>query len=405
MNEKEEIERGLIDHLCLIPSDSKRLTISPEFFTNAALKEIFVKIYELKDTDWDMLLLRSYLPPLLKQRLDQICDGMAGGVLEFYEQRLIEIKTNNLIDDLREEQPDLIDPYLFAKELIERYSKFKKSSDDFMVSDLIGETFKQLEEVYKNKSTLTGLSTGIDQLDLLTSGLQKGFVYIMAGRPSMGKSSLASQIALNVAKSGHHVYLQSMEENTDSLMRRFISNLTNINSEILRTGNFRDCEWDKIVAAIESLGKLSITINPRINLKSHQIAQHITTYSKTKPVDLFIVDHLQEIRDDAQNRHLSISLAASTLRHVAKTLNIPVIILCQLSRAVEQAKNNVPELNHLKESGDIEAIADVVMLLYRPFYYDESTDESDLHVKFAKNRYGRTGCVYLKCDLRTATFK
>jgi len=263
--------------------------------------------------------------------------------------------------------------------------------------------FERFESASENPGKLQGVTSGIDSLDRFTWGFKPGKVYIMAGRPSMGKSALMMNITRSAAMAGNRVYVQSMEEGADDFVSRMISSFSKVNNENLNKGIISESEWEKIAESIRNIPVDKILINDSTMISSDKICRLIKKeYNKNK-IDLVIVDHIQEISENCQSRKEEVSKAASTLRSLAKSLKIPIIIVSQLSRSVESRSDKMPEMRDLKESGDLEAIADVIILLFREGYYNREITslKQVLNLLVAKNRNGRTGKIDVMIDLET----
>ena len=197
----------------------------------------------------------------------------------------------------------------------------------------------------------------------------------------------------------------SMEETCESVTTRLIAIETGFSVDSLKRGSIRGEDFARIVDANNKLAEKKISYISKYNIKSDEAFSSLVINHKQKPFDIVFVDHLQEFRDEGYSRHDAISKACSNMKSVARALDIPVVLLCQLSRGAETNKDSKPLLSHLKESGDIEQFADVVMLLYRESYYNPKFLGNDfMTISFAKNRFGKTGHVDLQCDLSTATF-
>lgn len=273
------------------------------------------------------------------------------------------------------------------------------------IKNLSQDYYKQLEIASETPDTLKGVTSGLKRVDSYLWGFQKGVVYLLAGRPSMGKSAVGLNFAINAAMSGKRVYIQALEETSSSIMSRATSRLANISNENLNKGKIEAEQWHTLAGTVSKISGLDVMINDSTNLTSNQIIKLIKREHTIKPLDLVIVDHIQETNDKAENRRLSVTQAASNLRSMAKSLNVPVIIVSQLNRASETRNDKTPMLSDLRESGDLEQIADVIMLLFREGYYNKelSQEIEPLEIIFAKNRNGRTGKITVGFKLDTLT--
>jgi len=250
------------------------------------------------------------------------------------------------------------------------------------------------------KSPLTGTTSGFKDLDELTGGFQPGTLSVLAARPGMGKSALVANIAENAALAGHAVVLFSLEMSEAELCQRFVASLAKVHGEKLRKGRVSPSEWPKIVEACRELSATRMFLDDSgdtgiVEIRAKARRLHA---GSDGPLGMIIVDYLQLMRPDDRvvNRVEQVGQISRGLKTLAKELGVPVIALSQLSRAVEQRAEKKPQLSDLRESGQIEADADLIMFIYRDEAYDEDTErpgEADIIV--AKHRNGPTGEIQL----------
>lgn len=291
---------------------------------------------------------------------------------------------------------------------------------------------------YQREGGLAGVSTGLIDMDKKLGGLHKSDLLILAGRPSMGKTSLATNIAFNVAKSykrgmlpdgtegavqGGVVGFYSLEMSAEQLAARVLSEAAEIPSENIRRGDMTETEFRRFVEAAKDLEACPLFIDDTPALPIAQLAARARRLKRTHGLDLLIVDYLQLVRGTAENRVQEIAEISMGLKAIAKELNIPVIALSQLSRTVESRDDKRPQLSDLRESGSIEQDADVVMFVFREEYYVEREKPSDdqldkmaewqdrmekLHGKaevvIGKQRHGPIGTVELSFEGRFTKF-
>ena len=248
------------------------------------------------------------------------------------------------------------------------------------------DAIKQISAAYKRDGSLAGISTGLKDLDVILGGLQKSDLLILAGRPSMGKTALATNIAFHVAKSykkgitedgtegaiaGGVVGFFSLEMSSEQLAGRILSEATEVPSYKLRSGNINEDEFRRLIEAAKTLETCPLYIDDTAALPINQLATRARRLKRTHGLDVMVVDYLQLVRPARANdsRVNEVSEITQGLKAIAKELNIPVIALSQLSRAVEQRDDKKPQLADLRESGSIEQDADIVMFVYRAEYY------------------------------------
>ena len=288
------------------------------------------------------------------------------------------------------------------------------------IDNLLAEAFDRIDELHKQSGKLRGLPTGFIDLDNLLAGLQKSDLIILASRPSVGKTSLAMDIARQSAiKSKVPVGIFSLEMSKEQLVDRLLCAQANVNLWHMRTGRLSDQEEDNDFTRInEAMGILSETpiyIDDSASSSVIEIRTKARRLQVEKGLGLLIVDYLQLMEGQGRygdNRVQEVSEITRGLKGIARELNIPVLALSQLARAVEMSKPAIPKLSHLRESGSIEQDADVVMFIYRKaadraYNFNElSESEKNLaEIHIAKHRNGPTGKVNLYFDQNTVSFK
>ena len=266
----------------------------------------------------------------------------------------------------------------------------------------------KIDELYhrEGNTDVTGVPSGFTDLDKMTSGLQAGDLVIVAGRPSMGKTSLAMNIAEHVAiEQGLPVAVFSMEMGAVQLAMRMLGSVGRLDQTRLRTGRLNDEDWPRLTHAIQKMNGAQIYIDETPGLNSMELRARSRRLARTcGTLGLVIVDYLQLMSANSagENRATEISEISRNLKGLAKELNCPVIALSQLNRSLEQRPNKRPVMSDLRESGAIEQDADMVLFLYRPEYYGLDQDENGNptagigEVIIAKHRNGETGTVPLR---------
>jgi len=268
------------------------------------------------------------------------------------------------------------------------------------IYDLLSEAMDELEALIERGTSLIGVPTGFRGLDELLAGLQKSNLIIVGARPSMGKTSFALGIALNVAVQEHKpVLIFSLEMSHMEITQRLLASYAKVDANRLRTGKLTNSEWQKISAAISPLGEAPIYIddNPMVSVMDIR-AKARRLFSKEQGLGLVIVDYLQLMtgREKAENRQVEVAEISRGLKILARELGVPVMALSQLSRSLEQRADKQPVLADLRESGSLEQDADVVMFIYREDFYDKaSTEKGTADIIVAKHRNGPTGKVKL----------
>lgn len=243
----------------------------------------------------------------------------------------------------------------------------------------------------------TGILTGIDKLDNALLGLKGGQLVILAARPAMGKTAFALNIARTAAMSGHPTVIFSLEMSGVSLSDRMLIAHGDFNAAAFRKGALTDTEEVNLSQSVDCLGDLPITVDDTSGLQIQQISSVAKNLQRKGKCELVIIDYLQLVRIKSENRNYSreqeIAETTKFAKGMAKSLNVPVVLLSQLSRKCEERQDKTPILSDLRESGSIEQDADIVLMLHRPAYYDRSEEQGMGIVRVAKNRDGRTGDV------------
>ena len=268
------------------------------------------------------------------------------------------------------------------------------------IKDVLVESFTKLEELYNRKQHVTGVPTGFIELDDKTAGLHGSELILVAARPAMGKTAFALNIAANAALRGNTaVAIFSLEMSKDQLVNRILCSEALVDSNKVRTGKLEEDDWVKLAGAIGPLSEAEIFIDDTPGISVMDIRTKCRKLSMEKNIGLVVIDYLQLIQGSNKrsgSREQEISEISRSLKILAKEINVPVIALSQLSRAVEQRPDHRPMLSDLRESGAIEQDADIVMFLYRDDYYNKETEKPGIaEVIIAKQRGGSTGTVEL----------
>lgn len=275
--------------------------------------------------------------------------------------------------------------------------------------DLSRATFRAIEKRHENKNPLSGLSTGFHDLDGWTSGLQNSELIIIAGRPGMGKTALGVNILENVVLSNVPAVIFSLEMSAESLMTRIFSSLTEIDSRRLRNGRVVDKDWPRLVQAVNNIGTAPLFIDDSSTLTPMQLKAKARRLKIEKGIRLIVIDYLQLMTGTGkpESREREIAEISRTLKALAKELQIPIIALSQLNRAVENRTEKRPSLADLRESGAIEQDADVIAFLYRDEVYNKSEanpEKGFAEVIIAKQRNGPTGAFKMRFNAELTRF-
>ena len=258
-----------------------------------------------------------------------------------------------------------------------------------------------IEKASKTRGNVTGIPTGFIDLDYKLSGLQNSDLILIAARPSMGKTAFVLNIAQHVAfRQNRAVAVFSLEMSKEQLVNRLFSLESHVDAQLLRTGNLKDTDWEKLIEGAGIIGKSKLIIDDTSGISIAEMRSKCRKYKLEQGLDLMIIHYLQLMsgssRRSNESRQQEISDISRSLKGLARELNVPVVALSQLSRAVESRTDKRPMLSDLRESGAIEQDADVCMFIYRDDYYNPDTDDKNIaEIIIAKQRNGPIGTVRL----------
>ena len=325
----------------------------------------------------------------------------AGIVLEKAQRRRLIYACNRALQDAYEGDVPIEELLEQTEQAVLAVSQSASSSDFVHTAAWVDETFQHLERLASDPRHVTGVSTGFRDLDRLTRGLQPGDLVIVGARPSMGKTALMQQIAINAAAEGQ-VGVFSVEMARLSLGIRSFAVVGHVNTMRLMTGRLKSEDYARVSAAMETLAGIPLAIDDSPILTPAQLRTKARRLHARYPLRALFVDYLQILEGpthQTESRTLELAKMSRSLKQLAKELNIPVIVLSQLSRATDKREVKRPQLSDLRDSGAIEQDGDVVLLLHRPEYYQETPKAEDVgraELIVAKQRNGPTGVVELR---------
>ncbi|MCE5223518.1 replicative DNA helicase [bacterium] len=297
-----------------------------------------------------------------------------------------------------------------AEQMILSISENIKPMNFYHIKDIIPDVMNKLDETYKKESHITGAKTGFYDLDNMLNGFQPSDLLILAARPSIGKTSLALNIATNIAKDSNiPVAIFSLEMSKEQLTERIICSIAEINLQTFRTGNFKkdqeDITFNKLTNSFSTIYNLPIYIDDTPDISIMEVRSKSRRLQADKGQFVLIVDYLQLMhsQERVENRVQEISKITRQMKHLARELKIPVLLLSQLSREIEKRQDKKPILSDLRESGSIEQDADVVMFLHRE--NKEGGNENDTELMVAKQRNGPTGSISLYFEKQFTKFR
>ena len=406
------LEEEVIGSMILDPACIAELIeiVKPEHFYHHQYRLLCEKIFELWQKDETLVTVPELVPFLQKNNISvskiaEIASSVVLVGIEHHAKRLRDlsrlrelIKIGHELVQLghlreREEIKEAIEQ---AESKIFRLVEEENKGSTVSISSALVEFVEEFEALRARGEGITGIPSGFHDLDLKTCGFQKADLIIVGGRPSMGKTAFALQLALNVSEKNPVLFF-SLEMSRKALIKRMVASDSKINLRKINSGLVTEEEYLKYTDAVARLGYHQLYIDDRPNLSVAEMKASARKMKREKGLSLIIIDYLQYIRGSGRKeRHLEIGEITRSLKAMAKELDIPVIVLAQLSRAVEQRNDKRPMMSDLRESGDIEQDADLIMFLYRDEYYNpDSNKRNILEVIISKQRNGPTGTVEL----------
>ena len=277
----------------------------------------------------------------------------------------------------------------------------RNTGDYVPIKQVVLNALEKIEKSSKSKGTVTGIPTGFIDLDYKTSGLQPSDLILVAARPSMGKTAFVLNIAQHVAfRQNKTVAIFSLEMSKEQLVNRLFSLESYVDAQLLRTGNLKDSDWEKLIEGAGTIGRSNLIIDDTPGISISEMRSKCRKYKLEHNLEMIIIDYLQlmsgSVGGRSESRQQEISDISRSLKALARELNVPVLALSQLSRAVEQRPDHRPMLSDLRESGAIEQDADVCMFIYRDDYYHKDTEHvNEAEIIIAKQRNGPIGTVTL----------
>ncbi len=417
-----EAEKALISSVLLDSSCMHSITekLTPMDFYHRAHRTIFEIFFELSrdNQQIDLIILHETLS---SKKLLEECGGL-DYLLELQEYvpclslidqyikivrgrstlRNLIISSSNIIRLCYNSQGQTVENILDrAENDIFQLSNMTAAKSFHKLSDLLKLTFERLSKISEKKGDITGIPTGFFEFDQLTSGLQNGDLIILAARPSMGKTALALNSAVNAWKAGFRVGIFSLEMSCEQLVLRMISAESGISHQKIRNANISSEEWIELINTASRMDQAEIYIDDSPAISIMELRAKARRLKRKHNINYIIIDYLQLIVGDqkSENRTQEISGISRALKALAKELEIPILALSQLSRSLENRMDKRPILSDLRESGAIEQDGDVICFIYRDVVYNKESQSPDLaELIIGKQRNGPTGTISLRFD-------
>jgi len=399
-------EEAVVGGLLLEPSVDKILLtrLTPEDFSDDKLSYIFMSILEMvkKKISVDAVTVRDYID-LKKQPNDRswavnfedlalLLENSLGSTnIQSYARHIRECRIKNAVEDLKKNIN--YDNYQETVSQIQNLELELEDKDESSIKAIVGKTVDYLENLTHGS---VGLSSGFKSLDALITGFRPETLTVLAGRPSMGKSTLALNIADEVSKT-KNVLFYSLEMGQVQLMLKLASSHSSIHLSKIDNSNMSDSEQEVFYKTLSSIGNQNLTIIDKGGMSIHDITSKSRQLNTEKKIDMIVIDYLQIMKYDKGREISELGNITRELKYLSKELGIPVILLSQLSRGVEQRENKRPFMSDLRSSGEIEQDADCIIMVYRDEYYDPDSEDKGLaEFIVCKNRMGQIG--FVKCE-------
>jgi len=406
-------ERAVLGNILLDPETLDAVFLKSEDFANETNRQIFDTMCELADKSVspDLVSVTSALSGKVSAAtLHELVDE--GGFPSMTGHYCREVRKRStarkLIIACREIQKEVEDDNaldLAEAKIMEIREGSGAKQTAVSVRAVLGPVFKELEQLGKNKSHITGIPTGYTELDAMTAGLQPKDLIIIAGRPSMGKTAFVINITENAAESGKKSLIFSLEMSKEQLVKRQLSSVGRIDGQRLRTGQFQEGDWSRMTDASGKIANMPIWIDDSYGMGVMDLRAKARRHKRQHGLDLIVIDYLQLMQmPKAESRNLSVGEITRRLKALAKELNVPVVCLSQLSRDLEKRTDKRPLMSDLRDSGSIEQDADVVIFPYREAEYCEKCKQGNCDIAhhkrrseviIGKQRNGPTGTIKL----------
>lgn len=407
-----EIERILLATMMLRPGDCWRVSIVPEHFASEQHADILAAIQtrsqEAKPIDPVSLMdhfEQEGHPGTGQLALEIGNSGMLTPVPEPYAHRISSAWRQRKARDIGAELMKATDSAAVDQAIAALMSLHAvEQNHEFDAKQATNAAFQELTAIYNAGGKLPGVTTGLADIDEKLGGLHRGDMIVIGGRAAMGKTSFLLGMARAAAKAGSPVGIISGEQPVEQMALRMLSSGTNIESRKFRTANFEDFEWGKLFGVVSATAELPMWFLDRSAPSMAEVARVARRWKHKHGISALYVDYLQRIGGEGERKYEQVSFVARGLKNLARDLDIPVIVLAQVSRAVENRANSIPKMGDLSDSSEIEKEADQVLMIYREGYYDANASQNTARVIVEKNRHGPTGYVDLHWSGATMTF-
>jgi len=425
-----EIEEAILARCLLNDTEDAVELLKPDDFYRSAHQKIFSTIKDLTHNKQPVVLLSVTNALRDKGELEEI--GGASYLATLTNEIPISVSVPHYADILREKSilrnliaisgklyQDCHGTNITVDEILDQAQRSILNIDNReknsinSLKEIVIDANDRYQRIYENKGDLTGIASGFYDLDKLTCGFHGSDLILLGARPSMGKTAMALNIAVNAANMGHSVFIFSLEMAKNQVIDRMISSEAMVNGMKFKTGKFSSDDWEKINTASSRIYDLPIHVDDSSSLSYMEIIRRSRRAKKQHSIELIVIDYLQYVTGEkGQGKNYEIESITRNLKAMAKDLNVPVLLLSQLNRKCEERPNPYkrPILSDLRDSGAIEQDADLVLFLYRPERYGEKDKSGNVQpgvaeINIAKHRNGPLGTVHLQWLERITKFE
>jgi replicative DNA helicase len=398
-----EIERALLATLMLRPGDCHRVEIAPEHFLSEQHADILATIHTLTGDSkpTDPLSVSDYLEQQGRRPLGALAvsissealttavpEAFAHRVLTAWRQRKAREIGMSLVESTSEKAVDQAISALMNLHAIEQ-------NHEWDAKQATRQAWQEIVEIHETGGKLPGVTTGLTDVDDKLGGLHKGDLIVVGARAAMGKTALLLGMARSAAMAGDPVGIISGEQPVNQVSLRMLAAAAKVDARKFRTANFQEEDWPRIVNSVAANSELPMWFLDRSAPTAAEVVRVARRWKHKHGIRALYVDYLQRIVGEGERKYEQVGMVAKTLKNLARDLEIPVIVLAQVSRDVEKSatKPRAPRMGDLSDSSEIEKEADQILMIYREGYYDANASQSEARVIVEKNRHGPTGYV------------
>lgn len=396
-----DIERALLATLMLRPGDCYRVNVAAECFASEQHGDLYATIQSLSSDakPIDPVSLADHFEQQDRKPMANLAmtigneglitpvpDAFAYRIRTAWRQRRAHAIGMALLESKDADAPDRAIAALMDLDAIEQNHEWDSKQ-------AARAAFQELSTIHEGGGKLPGITTGLDDLDDKLGGLHRGDMVVVGGRAAMGKTAFLIGMARAAALAGHPVGVISGEQPVEQVTMRSFAALSRIDAKKFRTARFDEAEWPRVYDAVATSSELPIWFLDRSAPTMAEVARVARRWKHKHGIKALYVDYLQRIVGEGERKFEQVGFVARAIKNLARDLDIPVVVLAQVSRAVENRANQAPRMGDLSDSSEIEKEADQVLMLYRPGYYDASAAQNEARVIVEKNRHGPTGYV------------